>query len=222
MVFVPLFSAASSFLLVSASLVPLVSSFPVVALSGSRAPSPVVAAAASSFLVALARSSAFGGSLFVGCAAGVDRLGRSSFPAARASVFSVVRPPGGGALPRWAFAARSSRLVGACAAARGVLVAFPSSFSSCPSSLVPCSSWRGAGGSGSWGSVALALGLGCPVLLFVPSLVRSSSLPVAPALASRFSAVAVGVSPLGSWWFAPASFPSPVSVPSPAGQLSLF
>ena len=76
----------------------------------------------------------------------------------------------------------------------------------CPSAVRPSSSFAGFG-SGSWGSVAFAVGLGCSVLVVVPVGV----FPAPPALASCFRFV--GVAPCGgSLW---------LSVPVPV-QLSLF
>jgi hypothetical protein len=69
----------------------------------------------------------------------------------------------------------------------------------------PCFGGRG---SGSWGSVALAVGLGCSVLVVAPVGVGSAWFG---ALASSFRCV--GVAPCGgSLW---------LSVPAPV-QLSLF
>jgi hypothetical protein len=170
------------------------SAFPVVGLSGSRRPSPAVLAAASSFVSALAVSS-WSGQLLVGCASGVDEVGRGAFPSAR--VFSAA-----GSEP-WQFAQRSASLVSALALGGGCLVSFPDG--PCPPGLSPCSSWRSAGGSGSWGSVCLALGLGVPVLLYCPGPVVLAP----PSVAGRFAPVAGAP----GWW---------VSSPLVAVQQSLF
>ena len=67
----------------------------------------------------------------------------------------------------------------------------------------------GGCGSGTWGSVALAVGLGCSVLVVLP--VGVSGFPAPSGLASHFSRV--GVAPCGgSLWLS-----SPASV-----QLTLF
>ncbi len=169
--------------------VSLVSSFPVVGLSGSRAPLASLSAVASSFVSGLVASS-WSGVLAVGCAGGIDAIGRGALlPASRLRVFSV-----SGSEP-WRFAARSASLVSGLAAGGGCLVSFPGG--PCPGGLAPCSVWRPAGGSGSWGSVCLALGLGVPVLLFSPGPVVLAP----PSVAGRF----VAVSGAPGWWWSGAS-----------------
>jgi hypothetical protein len=95
-------------------------------------------------------------------------------------------------------------LVRWCAARGGLLVAFP--LGACPSGVAVSSSFRGCG-SGSWGSVALALGLGCSVLVVLPAAVCpvGAAFPAPPAVAARFGLV--GAAPCGgSRWFAVAGF----------------
>ena len=179
-----------------ASFASLVASFPVVGFSGSRRVGSAPAALAASFAGGLAARSSFSGSVAVGCAGGVDAAVRGVFPSA--VVFRVQRPVGGGAPPAWAFAARSSVLVRSVVAGRGVLVVCP--LGACPAEVVPSSSFRGCG-SGSWGSVALALGLGCPVLVLLPSC-PSGSFPASAAVASRFSCCGGGLG-FSIWWAAP-------------------
>jgi hypothetical protein len=167
-----------------------VAGFPVVGFSGSRSVSPpaVVLAALVSAV------SAVGCSVFVGCAPGVDAVFRSAFPAAR--VFSAASFGRG----RGAFAARSSAFVTALAGAGGCLVSFPSG--PCPAGLVPSSSSSRAfcgAGSGSWASLALAVGLGVPCFVWLPAGVCPPS--------------GWGFSGLGAGWF---------SVVPVAAQLSLF
>ena len=190
-----------------------VSSFPAVGFSGSRRPCTVASAACSRFLGGLFPR--YRGRVFAGCAVGIDRLVREAVPASQLSVFSVQRQAGQ-SVPAWAFAARSARMVSELRQSGGVLVAFPSG--SCPLELVPCSSWRSARGSGTWGSVALALGLGCPVLVFAPFHL-SGSFPSPAAVGSRFSCL--GSARSGSWWFAAAPSPS-VSAVGVGSQASLF
>jgi hypothetical protein len=161
----------------------LVFSFPALAFSGSRHCSSSASSSAAAFLPSVA---SFSGSVGVGCAKGVDSLVRSQFSAAL--VFRV-QPP----ISRKAFALRSSRLVQWVAASSGLLVVFPSS--ACPVGVVPSASFRGFG-SGSWGSAALAVGLGVPVLLFVPASL-GSSFPASQSF--RFSLLASCFG--GSWWF---------------------
>lgn len=172
---------------VMVSFASFVCSFSSVAFSGSRLAGSSAAASCRAFLPLL---SGFGGSVDVGCASGVDSLVRSAFPSA--SVFRV-QPP----LSRAAFAARSARLVQWVASASGLLVAFP--LGACPAAVRPSVSFAGFG-SGSWGSVALALGLGCPVLVVLPAAL-GSAFPAPAAVAARF--VFAGVAPCGgSVWLA--------------------
>ncbi|MEY2830768.1 MAG: hypothetical protein RLZZ574_26 [Cyanobacteriota bacterium] len=120
---------------------------------------------------------------------------------------------------RSAFARRSSRCVLSVAAgSRGLLVALPSA-PVCSAGVRPtcgqvlCRSFFG-GGSGSWGSVAFALGRGRRVLLWLPAGSRppACSRPPAWSGVSWSSVGAFGSS--GCWWLG-------VPVPVPA-QLSLF
>jgi len=181
------------------SLSSFVCSFPSVAFSGSRVLGSSASVSCRAFLPVLA---SFSGSVAVGCASGVDSLVRSAFPSA--SVFRVSSFLVGGRVSRASFALRSSALVQSCVSSGGLLVAFP--LGSCPVGVAVSSSFRGCG-SGSWGSVALAVGLGCSVLVVAPVGVSSAWFG---ALASRFRCV--GVAPCGgSLWLA-----------SPVGQLSLF
>ena len=175
----------------SSSLVALVSNFPLVGFSGSRHPNSPAALACRQFVPLLG---SYQGSVVVGCARGVDSLVRQQFPLAQ--VFKV-QPP----INRGAFAKRSARMVHHVAASSGLLVVFPST--ACPQKVVPSTSFGGFG-SGSWGSAALAIGLGVPVLLFVPS---SSVLPAPSAAVPAGRQVAchfqlLGSAWGGSWWLA--------------------
>lgn len=128
----------------------------------------------------------------VGCARGVDQAVRGHFPSA---VVFQVQPP----LCPAAFAQRSARLV-CWVGASGLLVAFPAG--AAPPALRPSACFRGFG-SGTWGSVALALGLGCSVLVVLAaSVCPVGSAFVAPAvIASLFRFV--GRAPCGgSLWAA--------------------
>lgn len=165
----------------------LVSSAPAVGFSGSRSFVPY-----SVELVAAAVSA--GVPVFVGCAAGVDAAARGFFPGAR--VFSAASFGSG----RGSFAGRSVAVVRAVAAAGGLWVCFPSGV--CPSGLAPSASSSRAfcgAGSGSWASLAFAVGLGVPCLVWC----------FAPPVVWGFSSLGDG------WWFR--SAPIPVGV-----QLSLF
>ena len=191
----------SFFVFVMVSLASFVCSFPSVAFSGSRVVGSSASVSCRAFLPVLA---GFSASVGVGCASGVDSLVRSAFPSA--SVFSVQQFAVGGRVCRASFARRSSALVSWCASSGGLLVAFP--LGACPSAVAPSASFSGCG-SGSWGSVALAVGLGCSVLVVLP--VGSLSSAFSPALAPCFQFV--GVAPCGgSLW---------LSVPVPV-QLALF
>lgn len=130
--------------------------FPAIGFSGSRNPYGLASSAISNLLPQLA---SYPGIIGVGCAKGVDQLVRSYFP--QSLVFKV-QPP----INRKAFALRSTRLVSWVVASSGLLVAFPST--SCPSSVAPSLCFHGAG-SGTWGSVALAIGLGASVMVFIHS-----------------------------------------------------
>lgn len=131
----------------------------------------------------------------VGCASGVDELVRSLCP--RARVFSVAEVGFSG---RGAFVRRSGLCVESVAVPGGVWVSFPGG--ACPSGLLPSASLSrcfSGFGSGSWASLALAIGLGVPSLMFLPN---GISAPIG------WGFVAGG----GGWFFCPA----------PALQLSLF
>ena len=141
---------------VSSSVLDLVASFPIVAFSGGRS-----LVGPSLFAARWLCGSCSPSSVVVGCAPGADAVARESFPGA--CVFSVVAGSG-----RGGFAARSVRVVRECAAGGGLWVSFPSS--SCPAGLSPSSSSGRAfcgSGSGSWASLAFAIGSGLPCLMFL-------------------------------------------------------
>lgn len=141
-------------------LVQIFSQFSAFGFSGSRSSVPAGCSVAASLVPASSQ-------IFVGCAAGVDGFFRSAFPAAR--VFSVSSGVWGSG--RGAFAGRSSACVLAVLAAGGLWVAFPSS--PCPPGLLPSASSSrcfSGSGSGSWASLAFALGRGVPCLVFLGSL----------------------------------------------------
>ena len=173
-----------------------------VGFSGSRS----LSAGASAALSALLPLVPAGVRVSVGCAAGADAVVRSWFGAAGSVLlFSVASGRFGSG--RSAFARRSSRCVLSVAAGSGgLLVALPSAAVP-PAGVVPSRSFFG-GGSGSWGSLAFALGRGRRVLLWLPS----GCLPPSWSGVSWSSAGAFGSA--GCWWLG-------VPVPAPA-QLSLF
>lgn len=172
-----------------------------VGFSGSRSLSPAAASALSALLPLVPA----GLRVSVGCARGVDGVVRSFFGVSPSLlVFSVASGRFGAG--RSAFARRSSRCVLSVAAgSRGLLVVVP--VGACPAGVAPSRSFAGRG-SGSWGSLAFALGRGRRVLLWLPSGVR----PPAWSAVSWSAAGALGSA--GCWWLG-------VPVPAPA-QLSLF
>ncbi|OCQ92273.1 hypothetical protein BCD64_00045 [Nostoc sp. MBR 210] len=156
-----------------------------VGFSGSRSPSAASVAALARLLPLVPRS---GCRLSVGCAAGVDAVVRESFAGSQSLlVFQVARFVSGVGFGRAAFAVRSARCVRSVARGRrGLLVVVPSG--ACPSGVRPGRSFRGCG-SGSWGSAALAAGLGRRVLVWLAA-------GVVPPVWSGFEWVGVG----GGWW----------------------
>lgn len=168
-----------------------------VGFSGARS-CPVSEAAVACVLPLVPRS---GCRVSVGCARGVDALVRGFFAGSLSLlVFFASSPRFCGGRPAAALARRSAACVRSVApGARGLLVVAPSG--ACPSGVRPGRSFRGCG-SGSWGSAALAVGLGRRVLLFSPAGVPcwpgGSWMPVLGA---------------PGWWFWSASV---------AVQLSLF
>ena len=196
--FMPCFISVHFLVYIMVSLASFVGFFPCVAFSGSRVGSSSASVSCRAFLPVLG---GFSGSVGVGCACGVDSVVRSAFPSA--SVFRVSSFLVGGRVARASFALRSSALVSWCASRGGLLVAFP--LGACPVGVAVSSSFRGCG-SGSWGSVALALGLGCSVLVVSPVGVSAAWFG---ALASRFRPV--GSAPCGGllWVASPVPFPAP-------------
>jgi hypothetical protein len=130
--------------------------------------------------------------VFVGCAKGVDAAAVAAFPACevmRVQAFAV-----GGRVVRSSFARRSVSVVSAVVLTGGLWCTFPSGV--CPVGLVPsrsASACFGGFGSGTWSSLAFAVGCGCACLV-------SCSPVCAPSwLISR------GVSLGGALWFIPSS-----------------
>jgi len=66
-------------------------------------------------------------------------------------------------IQKWQLAARSTKLVKALAENNGILI--PRANKPCPEGLKPSRCWKCASGSGTWGTVALAVGLGVKVEL---------------------------------------------------------
>lgn len=130
-----------------------------------------------------------GASVVVGCALGCDLAVRSAVPSA--SVFSLAFRG------RGAFASRSSAVVRASSSG---LVGFVSS--PCPVGLLPSPSASrcfSGFGSGSWASLAFAVGLGRPVVVFC-----CSSVPFALPSWGCGSWVRVSSGPcVGGWLWSP-------------------
>jgi hypothetical protein len=149
--------------------------------------SPLVSSCVSAVVAA-------GRGVAVGCASGADRFALSAARAAGASVSLFSASSFG--VGRSAFARRSAAFVSAVSAS-GVgcgLVAFVSS--ACPSALAPSSvaSRCFAGfGSGSWASVAFAVGRGVPVVVFPCVSAGVSPLSVLPAWSGSWVCAGSGV-----------------------------
>lgn len=122
--------------------------------------------------------------VFVGCAHGLDSAARSFFP--HALVYRVSSFGSG----RGAYARRSIALVSGLASQPSpVFISFPGV--ACPVGLVPSASpsacFSGLG-SGSWASLALAVGLGLPCFFYLP-----------PSIVPPVSWGALCL--FGGWWF---------------------
>jgi len=172
-----------------------------VSFSGSRSPSSAAVAALSALLpfVPSVRCR-----VSVGCARGVDAVVRQFFAGSKSLlVFSAKSPRFARAGAVGALALRSAACVRSLAAGtRGLLIVLPSG--ACPPGVRPSRSFRGCG-SGSWGSAALAAGLGRRVLVWLAP-------GVLPPAWAGFTWVICG----GGWWLVSRSAPvAPV-------QLSLF
>ena len=136
-----------------------VSRFSVVGFSGSRALRGVCVPVLRGACGAVGSGSV----VAVGCAGGVDGFVRSFF-GSRAVVFRV----GSFGSGRGAFARRSVAVVEWVASRGGCWVSFP--VGACPVGLVPSSSSRSCFAgfrSGSWSSLAFAVGLGVPCFVFL-------------------------------------------------------
>lgn len=137
----------------------------VVGFSGSRRPGGEIPANVLLGAIASVPSSA---EVVVGCASGIDAVVRLACPSAQ--VFSVASGQFGQG--KSAFARRSIACVQQVAAAgsAGLWVSFPAS--ACPAGLLPSASSSPCfcgSGSGSWDSLAFALGSGVPCLVFLPA-----------------------------------------------------
>jgi hypothetical protein len=189
-----------------ASVSALLAGAPIVGFSGSRTPAPASIAA----LRMAARVVSPAVPIVVGCAAGIDQHVAQLIPRAeviRASSFGIGRAVIGLAplSPRAQLAARSIAVVQACVG--GVWVSSPAT--ACPPSVQPArssSACFNGSGSGTWASLAYAIGSGIAPLVFLPAGI------VPPA---AFCLVAAGQ----GWYVASDLGWSPAP---PAGQLTLF
>jgi hypothetical protein len=176
--------------MVPSSVSSILASASLVGFSGSRSLAGRESLASACVSVATLLAARSSCSFAVGCAAGVDAFFRGYFPSA-----SVFRVSGSS---RGAFAARSVSFVQSLAASSGVLVSFPSG--ACPVGLLPSTSSSrcfSGFGSGTWASLAFAVGRGVRCFVFAPFGVPSGW----------------GFAPCGGGWF---SF-------APSGsQLGLF
>lgn len=142
------------------SLLQLVSAAPALAFSGSRRP----ARASLQALAALVAALPAGIPVLVGDAPGIDQRAAALLPHAR-----VLHASAYGSGPG-SFAARSIACVRACAAATGLWCAFPAR--PAPAALRPSarSSACFAGfGSGTWASLAFAIGSALPAIVYLPA-----------------------------------------------------
>lgn len=134
----------------------MAASFRSVGFSGSRRLRGRPAARCRSVAASVASA---GLSVLVGCARGADAAALAGAPSAQ--VFRAR-----GRSPR-ALVARSVSFVRALAASPApLLVSFPGC--PCPAGLAPAARWVSCG-SGSWSSAALAVGLGVPLVVFLPA-----------------------------------------------------
>ena len=102
----------------------------------------------------------------VGCASGIDSLVRSLVTASSINIFQASKFGSG----RASFARRSIACVKYVKSQSGLWLSFPSK--ACPVGLVPYSNSRRCFcglGSGSWASLAFAIGLGIPCLVWLPA-----------------------------------------------------
>jgi hypothetical protein len=101
----------------------------------------------------------------VGCAVGVDEQVRRRVDADRLKVFRASDYPGQSYPHK--LANRSSAMVQHLSESDGCLIAFP--MAECPNGVIPCQQWRSAKGSGTWGTIALSVGLGIPTMIWLPT-----------------------------------------------------
>lgn len=172
------------------------SPFSTFGVGGARRPSASCSAAAGHLLGELRRLSVPSSQVLTSCGSGAPALVRAAFPGCR--VFSASQFSG---LGRRAFAARAALMVRSLAALESPLwVCFP--LVACPSGVAPSRTWVSCG-SGSWSECSMAAGLGCSVLIFLPSGVVP---PRSFGSWSPVSAFPIAIG-RGAWWFRPAQAP---------------
>jgi hypothetical protein len=148
--------------LVKQMLVEIFKNYSIIGFSGSRSPAGLLPPAGLSSAAAAVPASA---RVVVGCQRGVDAFFRQCFP--KAEVFAVASGRWGSG--KGAYAARSIACVDAVAIASGLWVSFPAS--GCPAGLLPSAKSHkcfSGTGSGTWASLAYALGCGADCLVFSP------------------------------------------------------
>ena len=177
------------------SLSSVLSTASLVGFSGSRVGCPALRSAFDAAVAVVGSRS-----VIVGCARGVDAWARAAFPSA--SVFAV--SSGRWGRGRGAFAGRSAAFVSALASSGGVLVSLPALGSRPAAGLVPSSSSSRCfcgGGSGSWASLAFAVGCGVPCVVFLESFSAPAGWGLSPLAVSpswfEFAPVGVQLSLFG-------------------------
>jgi hypothetical protein len=142
----------------------ILTSAAVVGFSGSRAPT-LASLSAVQLVAAGLLAARLAPAIVVGDAVGIDRHAAGLLPQARVFHASAYRSPHSA---RSAYAMRSIACVRACAG--GAWCAFPAR--ACPIGLHPSSSsatcFNGSG-SGTWASLAFAIGSGCTPVVFLPA-----------------------------------------------------
>lgn len=100
--------------------------------------------------------------ILVGCARGVDAQVRAIYPDAliyRATDYEAETWPA-------KLAMRSAAMVADIRGDGSCLIAIP--MKPCPPKVKPCTIWQPSSGSGTWGTIALAAGLGVPTVFHLP------------------------------------------------------
>lgn len=113
---------------------------------------------------------AAGQPIAAGCANGADKIVRQAAPSAQVFMASNYLGPAPARLAK-----RSAAMVRAVSQSQNpLIVGF--TISPCPAAVRPRGSFFG-GGSGTWGTLALAAGLGLPIIVFWPAITWQPTLP---------------------------------------------